>query len=100
MANTKTTNLRKPTPDPKLMILDQDKWPMWPNLPLKRRDSSPTVGFIMATVGFIMATEEYPKVLEVYLCNVFEAADIDITKVDTIKYTSVDDLLAAGWEVD
>jgi hypothetical protein len=67
---------------------DQDKWPTWPRLPIKRKRSEgwPELGLLIGGAG--------PNV---YLANLFEKA-IDTTKV--IEYDSYEDLFNEGWRVD
>lgn len=72
------------------MMQDPDEWPLWPQLPLKRRghheDSRRT--------GFLVAIPELEPV--VYLGIVGTV----VLKRDTIEYSSFEELLAAGWLVD
>lgn len=68
------------------MILTPEAWPIWPVLPLKKRGEWET-GFLLFGHG-----------LKVYIGTIFLA--VELSELKSIQYSSVDELLAAGWVVD
>lgn len=78
------------------MIKDQDSWPQWPFLPVKRR----AVGGGFPETGLIAADPDYRKgIINVYKANLFNLPQ-DPTGVEKITYQTVDAVLADGWVVD
>ncbi|RPJ04008.1 MAG: hypothetical protein EHM36_11420 [Deltaproteobacteria bacterium] len=70
------------------LMIDPDKWPMWPFLPLKRRQDNET--------GFLYSSGD---TFTVYHGNVFNPPkNLDLATKDV--YGSFKEILAAGWEVD
>lgn len=80
--------------DDKAMILAPDEWPMYPFLPLKRREDGQNVEWgYLVDQGYEDGVDGPREVM-------VRGAKID----DPIKrrdyFTTVDELLAAGWIVD
>lgn len=81
------------------MISDPGRWPMWPLLPLRRAASNgdwPTLGFI------VDRKLEGPVSEPVRVWNglMYEASKIVMEGTDFTDYTTVMDVIYAGWEVD
>jgi hypothetical protein len=72
------------------MILDPDRWPMFPLLPMKRYENRKLTSF-----GWIVAGS--PTKIHLRSLDTLRA---DLKDSEVIEYGSVDDLLAAGWIVD
>lgn len=75
------------------MILDEDRWPNWPILPLKRGIDNKT------NVGCLVARTD-GKPLRVVLENMFGNLSAAVAEDQYCEYATVDDLLADGWVVD
>ena len=69
----------------------QDRWPMWPRLPLKRYHDHGL------ELGTIYGTLEGPLVPRVYLANIYEAID---DQTPSIIYDRFEAIAADGWRVD
>jgi hypothetical protein len=72
-------------------ILNPDRWPFWPKLPMIRHDQKPNV-------GIIYGDPSNGEVMFVPGANVFSVTGIQIAK-DGVK-VNIDELLAQGWKVD
>jgi hypothetical protein len=71
-------------------MADEDRWPRWPVLPLKRGgEGFPTLGVLVAGQG--------PTVLEL---SMFELVPEKIEKCTQHRYASFEQMVAAGWRVD
>jgi len=77
-------------------ILHPERWPKWPILPMKHKDGR---------VGIIVAAKDYLST--VFLINIWELGEVartirDLTNpnIPREQYSSVDEMLAAGWKVD
>lgn len=76
--------------DDKAFILDPDKWPHWPVLPVKRiKDTQMDLGCLLDTGKII-----------VVLSNMWALKNTPISEQKSITYRTVDELLADGWRVD
>jgi hypothetical protein len=71
-----------------LMMQDPDEWPLWPQLPLKRR------GYPGERSGFLVAIPELKPI--VYLGNVGTVVENRQFKV----YSGFGELVEDGWLVD
>lgn len=87
-----------PVFDHKAMISDPDRWPCWPFLPVKKRGNPPSISG--KTLGLLCYTEEFVERKKVVVYHVYLFDVIDLTACPTTEYASIDDLVAAGWEVD
>jgi hypothetical protein len=75
--------------DHKAMMLDPNRWPQWPVLPVKQFGSGfPECGVMVESDGI------QPKV---YLTNLFA---LDLANAEVKEYEDIDELLADGWVVD
>lgn len=86
------------------MIRDSDLWPMWPCLPLKRRNNSledKNLGFLLATEEHRMAVEGRGK-LCVYHGYIFSLPKTQEQwdAIPRTEYATVEELLADDWIVD
>lgn len=73
----------------------EGKYPYFPFLPVKRYKD----GQRMPEVGFIF----YGEFNKVYLMNLFrfwEEKEVTLESLPTVRYDTVDELLADGWVVD
>ena len=67
-----------------------DLWPQWPQLPVKRaRDGKGEFGVLVEVMNGVEPT--------VYLKNLFMRFTDD---TPTLRYGSIEELLADGWKVD
>jgi len=72
------------------MMTSPQKWPQWPQLPVKRhRDGQSDFGVMVEDVGGVVP--------DVYRKNLFQKFTQDTPKT---SYESMDALLADGWRVD
>ena len=80
------------------MMKQPDYWPRWPLLPVKRRvkHSSPDTGLLFANGKPI-----------IYTVNMFQLDDLPgktwgekLANGEKIEFTSFEEMVAAGWEVD
>lgn len=78
--------------DHKWMILNQDAWPQWPRLPVKRTSAEPMFGIIPGT-GLASDYEDGAPI-KVLTGVMF------LPPEGEIAYETVDALLDDGWEVD
>ena len=62
-----------------------DKWPRWPQLPLVNRKTDKS--------GFIIEGST-----SVFLGNIWD--DLDFHTMESIIYSSIEEIVDAGWEVD
>jgi len=79
--------------DDRDMILNEYKWPCWPFLPVKRKNSKledKNLGFILSSVGKITIWHEY----------MFDLKDGWQKSCQKTEYNSVDEMLQDGWMVD
>lgn len=76
--------------DDEAFILDQEQWPLWPVLPMKRRGTMDT-GFLAGPYTPTNVTES----VTLYLGNIYRIAD-----AVPCEYGTVRELLADGWVVD
>jgi hypothetical protein len=67
-------------------IANEDDWPRWPALPLKRPDQ---VGILIAGSG--------PKV---FVIGLFEATPAGIRAAETIQYQDYEGMFDDGWRID
>ena len=75
------------------MMQNPDNWPMWPQLPIKRRQEG-----AQGQIGVLLETDfSMPIKPTVYLKNLWNS---DIEEVEKIKYKEWLDLLDDGWVVD
>lgn len=72
-------------------IKDQDSWPIWPILPLKRKDNS----LQNKNLGFLHVQTP----LVIYHAYIFDLP-ATLEGVPQTKYESIEALLADGWRVD
>lgn len=83
--------------DDRAFILNYDRWPVWPYLPLKRRNNSledKNLGVLCAD-GFKNGFTIY----HVYLFDLPRTAELFMASPQS-HYKTVDDLLSDGWIVD
>lgn len=78
------------------MLKKPAQWPMWPMLPLKRR--SKIIGELPDS-GVLL---DLRNAIRVYLENIYSLKTSDKTIAETPfkEYTSFDELLDDGWEID
>ena len=74
------------------MMLDHEKWPCWPFLPVKRRNHK-----VEPNIGVMCASKE--DRWTVYHINMFDMPR-DLATASKSEYATVDALLADGWVVD
>lgn len=74
------------------MIMDEDNWPRWPILPMKR-DRQPGRD---KELGVVLAG----STSKIYLVNMFEAKKIAGGTAEVKEYASSEELLLDGWVVD
>lgn len=72
------------------MILDQDSWPWWPMLPMKRKNNS----LEDKNLGVLLSDK-----MTIYHFYMFDAPKT-LVNVPKTEYTDVDALLADGWRID
>lgn len=83
------------------MMADPNLWSQWPYLPLRRKpkdNEKPHLnlpGFGKWMVGFLLATDDCTK-FYVFLGNFIENSILRKTE----RYTSYEEIVAVGWEVD
>ena len=71
------------------MFQDEDSWPNWPVLPIKKRDSTrPEDCGLLFTGGNV-----------VYLKNLFDPTPID-DSTPKLEFADRDAIITAGWIVD
>jgi len=71
---------------------DQNKWPQWPKLPVKRRrEGQIQIGYLSGNYG-----TELPEPV-VYLGNIW---DTNWMAQEAKRYGSLEELFQDGWEVD
>ena len=73
------------------MIKNQDNWPAWPVLPLKRWDGNDTI------TGFMLAGEPVKPI--VYVENMFALHDRPLSEIPRGNYNNYEELLD-WWEID
>ena len=87
----------------KAMITDQDRWPMWPRLPLKKypvdfAHPENRLGFMVGTMDPEM---DAAPPFTVYVGLLYQPLEEFMDRPDKVKtYTSIDALLDDGWVVD
>lgn len=90
--------MTKPIPDTDdmRMVMNPDRWPAWPYLPVKKRDHN----FEDKNLGVLIATE--PRTWVVYHTNVFDRPTTmaEWEALPKTEYPSAYDMLADGWVVD
>lgn len=69
-------------------INDEDKWPAWPKLPVKRGKGNEQLGVLI---------KGGPERFVVYLTNMFQPIT---DETQTIEYTSANAVVADKWRVD
>jgi len=75
----------------KSLILSPTTWPQWPLLPLINRTEN--------KCGFIVDCKE--NRFRIYLANIFELdGKTSFNKLPFEDFSSADEILAGGWEVD
>jgi hypothetical protein len=75
------------------IIVDENRWPLWPRLPLKRPEHRDRSG--LPELGFLVSqARQGPHT--VFLGMVTEKAD----GLKTMEYKTINDLLDDGWVVD
>ncbi len=84
----------------KEMILDEDRWPQWPFLPMKKyTDSWPDCQVIhAASKTTLIKVNLYnlpPTILDCFMFNLEE-----LNQLPKQTYSSIDEMLADGWIVD
>ena len=80
-------------------IRTPDDWPAWPVLPMRKYSKGEAAGRF-PEVGFIWADDEAPCVR---LGNLYELANqkqLNVIDVPTKSYSSFEEMLEDGWEVD
>jgi len=92
--NTKEIQRIAKERDSRAFIENPDIWGCWPVCPVKRYRNKPDD----PELGVILAVEGMENV--VLLTNMFLLTKNVAYDGPQIKYDSLDDLLAAGWEVD
>lgn len=105
MAKTKT--VKGPVGDSrdhKGMILDADRWPCWPFLPVKRNNNSledKNLGVVMCDPQYTHAVKGSAKfvVYHVYLFDRPKGKD-EWESAPKTEYNNVDEMLRDGWIVD
>ena len=79
----------------KEMIETPDNWPQWPFLPIKKRD--PKGG--MSDCAILWDAQGYRTTI--FKINMFDIhGKDDLLNSEQVKYSSVDEILDAGWIVD
>jgi hypothetical protein len=73
-------------------IEDPNSWPLWPILPLIKRDGSMSIGFLYG--------DPVPGAIYVWLGVMYNAADIVGHKDKRLVYKDAKAIVADGWEVD
>lgn len=85
-------NLHQRMSQDKQMILNPDRWPQWPCLPLKRYGKDRDV-----EIGVLTHDDDYVRgVYVVSMTNLFS----NTPPAEFKTYNNVDELLVDGWEVD
>jgi hypothetical protein len=89
-------------PTEREMLSDPDLWPNWPVLPVVKRSKKPGV---WPKTGTMVAIEEHKTT--VFEFNIFAVSGRSLRDViaelkpeQVHKFESVDEIIAAGWEVD
>jgi hypothetical protein len=77
----------------KQLILDQDKWPHWPVLPVKNYQLVKPGEF--PECGILFASDLEKPVI--YIMNLFTIGHVRKEDVKQFKFESLDAMLAAGW---
>jgi hypothetical protein len=80
----------------KRLLVDQNSWPLWPVLPLKRPSKKDKYG--LPEIAFVLA-DNYLKVVCCSMYDIQENKD-KYYAAQRIQYDSVDKLLLDGWRVD
>jgi len=99
---SKVQGMKQADHDHRAMMLDQNRWPCWPVLPVKRRSSRPGS---MPDCGLMTTYPE--KRWSVVMVNMWQLGTCTVQEIydncppeRRYDYASVDELLADGWEVD
>lgn len=72
------------------MLRDEDMWPRWPVLPLKRRQADNVQpGLLYSGQGPV-----------VFLTYMYKLSSVKLTDVEHIRYENYEALRADGWVVD
>lgn len=79
----------------KRLILNPDEWPVWPFLPVKRKDSS----LENKNLGFLVDEHKKDGKLTVYHGMLFNTP-MKLKELPKSTYDDVDALLADGWVID
>ncbi len=73
------------------MCKQADTWPLWPILPMKTDKKT----------GLLIADASFEEGVKVFLMNMFDLKPgVDLTKIKTATYSSVEKMLADGWRID
>ncbi len=95
MAKAKVKKSAAKEHDHLAMVKDQDRWPCWPYLPVKRRDKnmeSKNLGILWIGTGGLIVHHTYlfgmPKTIE------------EFKAMPKTEYQTHEAMLADGWEVD
>lgn len=82
------------------MIRDQDKWPCWPYLPVKKAGKA-HLGVEGKCLGLLLATEELVNQGKptVYYVSLYDVPK-DLASAPKKEYPTVEALLDDGWVVD
>jgi hypothetical protein len=92
-----TTKAKTPTIEDvtRRMIADEDAWPRWPVLPLKRYAPDLECGCLVAAPGSLAITRIVTRT------NLWAGGHAEAIRAgDCYRYATVDDLIADGWVVD
>ena len=82
----------------KQFIQNPNRWPCWPYCPMRKRDEKESFPF---RVGLLAETGEQNWRSTVYLnANIYRLEGKKLSDAEKKTYTSVDEMLADGWEVD
>lgn len=79
------------------MMADPERWPRWPCLPLKKpgpRGQTPRHGFLLAQEGMLTT---------IHIGSIFDVERVNgaaRSQGEQERYSSVAEIVAAGWMVD
>lgn len=72
-------------------IEDENRWSLWPVLPMKRRTESGD-----REIGFMYAGDHN----SIWIGNIYCASDVVADPANKRVFTCPEDIAAAGWQID